>query len=691
MVRRTVLAVSFSLLVVVGWAVRPVVAGPPVAATDEEIKEMISAAGDTEDYDGAAVVYVLDEADIYVQDSGLATTVSCQVIKILTDGGIKSNSVVRREFDPATNRVTIKAVRVHRKGGSIEEVSLASLVTQSAPQHSIYWGNRQHVLSVPRLEIGDCLEVRISKIGFNIAYLRDSGKGSGGGSSEETLVPPMPGHWYETTLFQGSVPIIAKRYSVHMPKDKPVQYEVYNGALRSSLWFGEKHHVYTWYAEDVPAVKREPRMTSLDDNVPKLVMATVADWQAKSRWFHGVNETQFDADDAIRAKVADLTEGLGNEEAKILACLHWVADNVRYYGTSRGPCEGFTLHTGIETFRDRGGVCKDKAGMLITMLRVLGHEVYPALTMAGSRVEKIPADQFNHTITVMRKKDGTFRILDPTWSPHSREVWSSWEALQGLVYGTPEGEDLTLSPFFPPETSKITFRGESEIGEDGSLRSRIVMDAKASPGTSFRRKVGRTRRSEQRALFEGSLNIAPNARLEPLDYTDPMDYSRDIQVNMVVASEGYAVGDGGVRMFRLPLMSRPLARWVMPDFGYSVSAKERAFGLRLRATRLLKYEGKVALPPGWQVDRVPESKTLESGSASFTFEATPGDGAVTYRLEMVVKNNVIPPEDYVGYKEAIDALRGLADEWVVCSVENDDVGETKQASAKTGTGEVYHD
>ncbi len=99
----------------------------------------------------------------------------------------------------------------------------------------------------------------------------------------------------------------------------------------------------------------------------------------------------------------------------------------------------------------------------------------------------------------------------------------------------------------------------------------------------------------------------------------------------------------------------------------------------------------VTRPPGWRVDRVPESKKLESGSASFTFEATPGDGAVTYRLEMVVKNNIIPPEHYVGYKEAIDTLRGLADEWVVCSVADSDIGKTKQASAKTGTDEVHHD
>ena len=212
----------------------------PTPATDAQIKEWIAAAGDADAYDGADYVYVLDEADVYVEHSGLATTEACQVIKILSDAGVKARSALRWEFDPDTYRVTVLGVRVHRKDGTIEDVSLDSLITPPAPQHMIYWGNQQHVLGVPRLEVGDALEIRTSKIGFNIAYLTDGGSGGGaggGGDAGVGLIPPMPGHWYEVTLFQGDNPILRKRYSVHMPKDMPIQFEVYNGALKSSLWF----------------------------------------------------------------------------------------------------------------------------------------------------------------------------------------------------------------------------------------------------------------------------------------------------------------------------------------------------------------------------------------------------------------------------------------------------------------------
>jgi hypothetical protein len=464
-----------------------------------------------------------------------------------------------------------------------------------------------------------------------------------------------------------------------MPKDKPVQYEVYNGALRSSLWFGDDYLVYTWEAEDIPAIEREPRMVAPDDCVTKLVMATLGTWEEKSRWFYEVNEPQFGWDDAIEAKVEEITAGLKTEEEKIVACTHWVADNIRYYGTKQGGArEGYTLHDSRVTFRDRGGVCKDKAGMLVTMLRVLGHEVYPALTMAGSRVERIPADQFNHTITVMRNKDGTFRVLDPTWVPLFRDVWSSFEDLQGLVYGTPEGQDQALSPHYEPEYNMRGVRSVGEIHSDGTLTTRITMDLHGGADNRLRRAVNGIPEFARQAAFEEALQLAPNARIEDLRYTNPYDYSRDGFVEMKVTAEGYASVGDGVHMFRLPLLHHPLDRFFRAPFGDRMSLSERKYAMRYWATRMLRYEETLTLPEGWKVIHVPEPQSMDSESAAFTFEATPGEGTLTYRMECKLKKGVVPAEDYPGLKEAFDALHELGEDWIVCATGD---GGTKTASA----------
>lgn len=675
----------------VAWGAMAVVwggaaeAGPPKPASSDEITQMIAAAGDAKAYPGAQVVQVLDEADVYVEKSGLATTESCQVLKILTDQGVRDNSVYRLEFDPATNRITICSIRVHRKGGAVDDLDVSKVITQPARQNAIFWGNQQYVLSVPSLEIGDAVEVRLSRVGYNIAYLAESDAEAGApvlSATGEPLRPPMPGHWFEVTEFQAHHPIIKKRYSVHMPKDMPVQYEVYNGPLKSSLWFDGDRHIHTWTLEDSPAFKSEPHMVASSDCTPKVVLATVPDWQSKSRWFYEANEGQFEADESIRAKVHELTDGLVDEEAKLAALNGWVADNCRYFGTSRGQHEGFTLHKSIETFHDRGGVCKDKAGMLVTMLRVLGYEAYAALTMAGSRVEDIPADQFNHTVTVMRNKDGSFRILDPTWAPLSRELWSSREALQGLVYGTPEGQSLTLSPYFEPEYNRLISRSEGEITQDGTLSTRISMEMHGYPCTYLRRTVARYPQAEQRSVFEEALHVAPNARLEELKCTDPYDYSQDSRVDLTLAAGDYAAGQGGVRLLRLPLLAHPLSDFLFPDALYAVDAEKREYAMRLRATRLVQYEEKLKLPAGWKVVRMPDPVTLDCPAASLSFEATSGDpGApgLSYQFKLVLKTHIVQPKDYAEFRKTLQAMKKLSEEWIVCSVER---VEPTQAAAK---------
>lgn len=670
------------LIVLVSAIARTAQAGAPKAATDEEISAAIASIGSAKDFDNAELVYVLDEADVFVQPSGLATTEACQVFKVLTDAGVRSRSVLRWEFDPDTYRVTVKRVRIHRAAGGVEEVDLKHVVTQPSVQHMIYWGGRQHLLSLPRLEVGDAVEVRTSKIGFNIAYLGDAGADVHG-----ELIPPMAGHWFEVTLFQGPQPIRSKRYSVHMPKDMPLQYEVYNGPLRSSLWFGEGTNVHTWTAENIPATKSEPGSAAADDYVPKVVAATLGTWEEKSRWFYEVNEPQFDADDAMRRKVEELTRGMTSDEDKIAALTHWVADNVRYYGTKQaGACEGYTLHESAHTLRDLGGVCKDKAGILVTMLRVAGFEAYAALTMAGSRVEAIPADQFNHTITVMRERDGKFRILDPTWVPLCRDLWSPFEHLQGLVYGTPEGQGLALSPYFEPESNRREVRATSAIDAQGGLKSRIEFTLDGAACNRFRRTIHGRPPVERRLAFEQALNLGPAARIEKFEHTDPFDYTRDSAIALDVAADRYAASSDGGSAFRLPLMNHPLNGFFRANHLDRLKEKERKNPMRFPATRRLRYHETIQLPDGWKVVHSPAAQSIDTPTASLTFEASPAGNELAYRLEWTLKKTVITPAEYAGFKSTIDAMYAIADDWVVCTTERSGSLAGKASEGAGGAG-----
>ena len=64
---KTVANAGFTLSIYLGLAIAVAPAAPPQPVSNEEITGMLTAAGAADDYDNAAVVYVLDEADVYVK------------------------------------------------------------------------------------------------------------------------------------------------------------------------------------------------------------------------------------------------------------------------------------------------------------------------------------------------------------------------------------------------------------------------------------------------------------------------------------------------------------------------------------------------------------------------------------------------------------------------------------------------
>ena len=375
---------------------------PGLRAQDHaSIKAQIVKAGDAGKYPGSGTVLIFDKTKADVQDTGLTYVTQERLWKILTPSGGVSMRALTLDYDPLSGEVEVRAARVFRKDGKVEEIPLVSVVDYPQPSAGSTGDSDR-----------SCCRRAVSRRatrsmwspyrkGFTYALL-------GADNDDDRFVPPMRGHFYEIVNFYDTIPVEERTYTALLPKDKPVQYEVYNGEVTSSIHFEDGKVAYTWTKKDITPYKSEPNMVAPSDVFTKLLVSTSPDWFAKSIWFHGVNEDfgSFDVTPEVQAKVDELLEGVTDDEEKVSILTHWCADFIRYSGISMGEGEGFTLHTGEMTFSDRCGVCKDKAGMLITMLRAAGFESYAAMTMAGSRIDYIPADQFNHSVTLIKLRDG---------------------------------------------------------------------------------------------------------------------------------------------------------------------------------------------------------------------------------------------------------------------------------------------
>ena len=266
----------------------------------------------------------------------------------------------------------------------------------------------------------------------------------------------------------------------------------------------------------------------------------------------------FEADDTIRREVARLTKDCRSDSCKFYTLLHWVAQGIRYSGISMGEGEGFTLHPSTMTFRDRAGVCKDIAGMLITMLRVAGYTTYPVMTKAGARVERIPADQFNHCVVAVKKPDGTYLMLDPTWSPFNTELWSRAESEQHIVVGSPEGEDLGQIAKFTSEDNDFAVSLKTQLDADGNLSGSVFMTGKTQGDARLRRPFSDNGQDRWDHIVRTWLTKAdPAAELTKVTYGNLWDFDKPFTLAFVFRVPAYARAVGK-RMDYVPFASRLL-------------------------------------------------------------------------------------------------------------------------------------
>ncbi len=656
-------------------------------APPDSIFSWIEAAGDSTAWPGAGIVGVFDRTEVRVEPSGLGHVSRRRLAKILTEEGARSQATLRFDYDPASNMIRLDAIRIHRAGGGTESIDTSIARDLSAPAEMIYWGARMKIISVPRLRVGDAVEVETYKKGFQIAYLEGGGgmpgisggtaetaasAGSGAGTSpnaaagdaadDERYIPPMRGHFYDVVTFQEAYPLKEKTYRLRIPRDKPVQFAVYNGTLRSSLAFADSFLVYAWQARDVAAFEEEARMPDPPDVLPKVVLATVESWPEKSRWFFEVNEPQFEADDAIRRKVAELTKGLKSDDEKMAALLHWVAQEIRYSGLSMGRGEGYTLHPGIMDFEDRCGVCKDIAGMLVTMLRAAGFTTYPVMTQAGARVEAVPADQFNHCVVAVERPDGSFTMLDPTWAPFDKDVWSHYEGEQHYVIGSPRGENLQRIRSFAPGENRMSIASRSNLAADGSLDGEMTITGIGSSDSRMRGMLGETPaggRAEALAALLGPLGAGVS--VTDLRVTEPRDFSRAVTIFFRYRINGYAGAAESLLAFRPPALRLASSSAFFCRLLAFSGKEERKHEALLWFAQEIIARDEVAFPPGFRYEGQVDSVRVEKDAGTVRGRVAGEGNRLRAELTAVAAKRTVPASEWSGGVEAADSLRAFGE------------------------------
>ena len=631
-----------------------------ISVNADEIRKAIESKDFEQLYKDYHKVLVFDSISADVKESGLSYVTRKQLFYAMDDHGAGDLHKVTYNYDPLSAWVEIKKAIIYRKDGTKEALDSTHFYDYPQPARMIYWGARQKMIEAGKLNAGDALYVELFRKGFTYALLQSDG-------DDDRYIPPMRGHYYDIVRFFESFPVHRKVFKTAIPKSKEVQYRTFNADFEVKTEQNEKQ-VFAFELEQSMPVKREPNMVGMDNVGPKVLITTSPDWEAKSTWFYGVNEDygSFESTPEIDAKVDEILEGATSELDSIKRLTHWVADEIRYSGISMGEGEGYTLHTGDMTFTDRCGVCKDKAGMLITMLRAAGFESYAAMTMAGSRIEDIPADQFNHSITVVKRRNGEYQLLDPTWVPFVRELWSSREQQQNYLMGLPEGADLMITDVSDPENHYLKITNKARIDEKGNLKGTIKVAAEGQSDAAVRSIFTRQYKSEWDALLNAELQrIFPQAEISGITKTDPFGYKeKPVSLVYEYTIPDFALVDDDKFVFN-SLSNQGFMRH--NRFGKRLNAglEERKHDYRIGCSQKVEIEEVFELPAKIKNVTGPDSQKHDAGVASMQASWDDSKNKAVFEMHTSFNQRVFEKETWPEMKKVLEYINAFENKPVV--------------------------
>lgn len=615
-------------------------------------------------YAGYDCVNLLDSTSVTVQPTGSGSFAVCKIVKVMNTRGAVANRILKYDYDPLTAHAEFHRVTIYKANGDVVNLDITRQQDYVAPARAIYWGARQIMMEVGRLEPGDIIDYQIDKKGFTYALLT-----SATDDDESRFIPPMRGQFYDIVPFWATEPTVRKVYKVNIPMEKEMQFQFYQGECTSSMRYEDGRKAYTFVSTDIMPTRREPNMVDLFDAAPKLMMSSTPRWQDKSLWFNKVNEDygSFNAIPEAQKKVDELIKGKKTEMEKIAVLTHWVADNIRYSGISMGKGEGYTLHNLKMNYTDRCGVCKDIAGTLIAFLRMAGFEAYPAMTMAGSRVESIPADHFNHCVAVVKLSSGTYMPLDPTWVPFCRELWSSAEQQQNYLPGVPEASDLCLTPVSAPENHYVRIKADNRLDAKGTLTGQFTITAEGQSDSNIRRIFTTGWQSQWQAALENQLlAVSPKARLIGVDYgKDPKNYqAAPIKMTFRYEIPGYALPGEGEMLFK-PMVMNNLYNQVKSYLRINTDLEERRYGFKDACSRLVELDETIQLPAGYKLAGDGKEDNTQSPAADFEGSLRQEGNKVVLHQKLALKKRVYEAGDWNGFRDAVNAHKSFGDYIVI--------------------------
>jgi len=497
-------------------------------------------------YPNADDVLVDDYIYTKYNSDGTSVTWDDTFIKVLTEKGRRDNKSLSFYFSLPYSTIKVIVLEVIKPNGKVVSVEIEGnskiMVENSQIGTNIYNPNNKVLkVNIPSLAIGDTLR-----------YV----------SCRKTVKARVPNTWSDYYMLEYTSPIKKMTIEILAPASRPLRSVAVKDEIKDtvhSFISKEPHAVrYKWIIKDVPRIFTEPNMPPLYSVVQRLLVSTIPKWQFVSSWYWNLCRPHLKmVTPELKSTVKKLVAGIKDKNERINAIFKFVSQKIRYMGiTTEKESPGYEPHDVNITFENRYGVCRDKASLLVAMLRLAGFQAYPVLINNGPKKDSdVPNPYFNHAIAGVETVKGDYILMDPT-DENTRELFPAYLCNQSYLVAKPKGETLRTSPILPASDNLLHVNTDATLSKDGIVIGDTELFFDGINDSIYRGYFARHKFNERRKFFEKVIKkVLPGAKLVDFSITPKKirDTSVPLKVHLRYIAENVLISGNG-RVILPPLI-----------------------------------------------------------------------------------------------------------------------------------------
>ncbi|KPK99741.1 MAG: hypothetical protein AMJ91_06550 [candidate division Zixibacteria bacterium SM23_73_3] len=439
-------------------------------------------------------VIIKDEATMEIKSNGEALLTQHRIMKIFSDPD-KRYSHQEIPFNNSVEVIKIKAHTIHSNGNRFsldeEDIRERSLLSE----YILYSDAKVKEFYFPRVDTNCVVEYEYQLLLRSLLYWGD---------------------WF----FQTHLPVLSSKYTLITPKRFDFKVKVLNDKIEPKIDFHKGKKVFVWETSNKNAIRKEVFMPPASDIASRLVFSPLSfrfddeiysskNWNEIARWFWEISQTKTIPSQKINLLAFRLTSGVDSKEKKIKAVFDYVQEHVRYISVAIGT-GAFKPHPCADVLEYGYGDCKDMTTLLITLLKTIDIEAYPALlSTKGHRrlLTSMPkVKQFDHVVVAI-PLNGEYIWLDPACRNCQFGQLPFEDQKASALVIKPDGGELTLTPETEEDENVTRTFWEIKLNSDGSVSGNLTIQATGQEELAFRASLAELKPQRRRKALTGFLSF----------------------------------------------------------------------------------------------------------------------------------------------------------------------------------------